>query len=530
MNRARRGAVVAAFVAVSLALTGCVGGGGGDEGADRVWVRAINGDPMAVGMNAQLTAGTVPSLFSAQVFDPLIFLSPEDGSLNPGLAETWELSDDGLEVTFHLRDGVSWHDGEPFTAQDVVFNFEEIVPLQTYGAVLAERIASVEAPDDDTVVITLSEPFGPLLQTIATQYMLPQHIYEGTDYLLNEANKAPIGTGPMMYDTYSPGESVTLAANPDYWGGEVQVDRAIYTVMPDPNSRTESLFGGEVDQAVLDPSQQARVTEDPNVELVDHGDYPQMVTLTFNGRNPALADAAVRAAIYSALDREAMAETAMAEVGQAATGFLPESLDWAVDPDINLIEDFPRDVDAINDALDAAGFPRGADGTRFTLKVVYIQTLTEVVSSVELAQSMLREVGIETTLVPTTGPAYSEALYTTSDFDLAFSRASTGADPSLGIATRFICLDELRSGYNPSAICDDGIEAAAAAALSTADQSERGTAFRELQQRARDLVFYMPIAWFDGAFPTNYTGHWDGQNAPRDIAERMPWTTMTWVG
>lgn len=530
MNRVRRGGVAAGILVGALALSACTGGGGGDEDAERVWVRALNADPLAVTLNAQLQAGTVPSLFSAQIFDTLIFLSPEDGSLNPGLAEDWELSDDGLELTLDLRGGVNWHDGEPFTAEDVVFNYEEIVPLQTYGAVLAERIASVEATDDDTVVITLSEPFGPFLETVATQYMLPKHVYEGTDYLLNEANKAPIGTGPMRYDSYVSGESLTLAKNPGYWGGESQVDRAIYTVMGDPNARTEALFAGEIDQAILDPSQQGRVADDPNVQLVEHGDYPQVVTMTFNGRNPALANRDVRAAVFAALDRVEMAEVAMSGVGEAATGFLPDAFAWAVDPDIDLLEEFPRDVDAINAALDDAGFPRGADGTRFKLKVVYIQTLTEVVSSVELAQSMLREVGIETELFPGGGPVYSETLYQTSDFDLAFSRASVGPDPSLGISTRYICLPQLTSGYNPSGICDAELEAAAAEALSTADQDDRAAAFEVLQERALETLFYLPVAWFDGAYPTIYTGRWNGQDDPRVIAERMPWQSMSLVG
>ncbi|MDF2994181.1 MAG: putative extracellular solute-binding protein family 5, partial [Microbacterium sp.] len=381
----RRRAVVAAFVAGALALSGCAaaspaepdaGGGGGEP--QGIWVRALNGDPMAVGFNAQLTAGTVPSLFSAQLFDPLIFLSPEDGSLNPGLAESWTLSDDGLELTFELRDGVTWHDGEPFTAEDVVFNYEEIVPLQTYGSALAAHIESVEAVDDDTVVLTLTDQYGPLLETVATQYMLPRHLYEGTDYLLNPANKEPIGTGPMKFDTYSPGESVTLAANTDYWGPVSRVAQAVYTVIPDPNSRMEALGAGEIDQAIIEPAQQSRVEEADDLQLIDHGDYPQVVTLTFNARNPALASAEARAAVFAALDREEMAEVGMSGVGQAATGFFPESLDWARDPEVDFDTDFPHDLEAIEEALDHAGFPRGADGTRFTVKIVYIQTLTEV--------------------------------------------------------------------------------------------------------------------------------------------------------
>jgi len=530
---ARRGGVIAAFVAGALALTGCAGAPveeapvGEPQG---VWVRAMNGDPGAVGMNAQLTAGTVPSLLSAQLFDPLIFLSPDDGSLKPGLATSWDLSEDGRELTFELRQDVTWHDGEPFTAEDVVFNFEEIVPLQTYGANLAARMDSIEAVDEDTVVLSLDEAYGPLLQTVATQYMLPKHLYEGTDYLLNEANRAPVGTGPMKYESYSTGESLTFVANTEYWGPVSQVATAVYQMIPDPNSRAEALFAGEVDQAILDPGQQGRVASADDVQLVDHGDYPQVITMLFNARNPALADAEVRRAIFSALDREEMVEVGMSGVGQAATGFFPDSLEWAKEPSIDFDKEFKRDIAAIEKTLDKAGFPRGADGTRFTVRIVYIQTLTEVVASVELAQSMLREIGIESVLLPSTGPAYSEALYGTTEYDLSFSRASIGPDPSLGLVTRYVCAPQLTSGYNPSDVCDKELEKAADAALSTADEGERGDAFRIVQKRANELMFFAPIAWFDGAFPTIYTGRWDGQNEPRDIAERMPWSSMKLVG
>jgi peptide/nickel transport system substrate-binding protein len=139
-------------------------------------------------------------------------------------------------------------------------------------------------------------------------------------------------------------------------------------------------------------------------------------------------------------------------------------------------------------------------------------------------------VGIETELFPGGGPVYSETLYQTSDFDLAFSRASVGPDPSLGISTRYICLPQLTSGYNPSGICDAELEAAAAEALSTADQDDRAAAFEVLQERALETLFYLPVAWFDGAYPTIYTGRWNGQDDPRVIAERMPWQSMSLVG
>jgi peptide/nickel transport system substrate-binding protein len=516
--------VLAAVMAGMLALTAC--GGGGGASSDRMFVYAVNGDPMLGGLNAQFVGGTYPILFSSQILEPLIFLS-DDYKFSPGLATKWEVSPDGLDLTLELRQGVKWHDGKPFTAQDVKFNFDEIVPLQNYGAVLAKRIKSVEITGENTVVVHLSEPYGPLLETVSQQFMLPEHIYKGTDYVTNDANKKPIGTGPMKYGSYTSGQEVVLVKNPDYWGAKSQVDRAVYTVMADPNARAEALFAGEIDGGVLDPSQQSRVSSDPRTELLDHGMFPQMVTMMFNTEHKYVKDPAVRKAIFAALDRQAFAKTAMSGIGTPATGFIPPEIDWAVNPDVDFDKDFPRDLDAINKALDDAGFKRGPDGMRFTLHVLSIRSLTEVVSTIEMAQSMLKEIGIGLEVELTGGTVYSDKLYGQGAFDLAFVRSSIGPDPSLGIAHWYTCNKKRSPGNNPTGVCDAKIDAAAAAALDTNDKAERGEALKKMQARAEDLMFYVPLAWFNGAFPTISTGRWQGLDGPRVMAERLPWSTMT---
>ncbi|MEW1982250.1 ABC transporter substrate-binding protein [Citricoccus sp. NPDC079358] len=525
--------LLAVLAAGALALTACTsgtaggGGGNGAEGGERVYVQAIADDPM--GLNAQLISGATPSMFSAQILDPLIFLS-QDYEMTPGLAESWELSDDGLDLTLVLREGVTWHDGEPFTAEDVAFNFEEIVPLQSFGAQIGERLESAEVVDEHTVVLHLSEPFGPLLETVASQFMVPKHVYEGTDYVTNQANMEPIGTGPMVFDSYSSGEQVTLTANPDYWGGEVQVDRAVYPIMTDPNARAEALFAGEVDQASVDVSQQDRVADDPATLLLEESNFPQLVTVMFNAQSEYLEDPAVRAAVFAALDREAIVDTALSGIGTPANGFFPEALEWAVSPDVDFSQDFPRDVDAINETLDKAGFERGADGMRFTLNVRYINELSDVAATMEMAQSMLEEVGIGIEMQGTSGAVFTEKVYTESEFDLAFLRSTVGADPSIGIVRWYECNDQKAAAANPSGLCDPEIDADAAEALATSVQAERGVALTALQDRAAEMMYYAPLAWFNGAFPTINTTRWQGQEEPTPMTNRMPWTTMTMDG
>jgi peptide/nickel transport system substrate-binding protein len=516
--------VLAALMAGVLAISACAGEGGGAD--NKVYVYAVNGDPMTTGLNAQLTGGTYPILFSAQIMDTLIFLS-DDYRMSPGLAKEWQVSPDGLDLTLQLREGVKWHDGKPFTAEDVKFNFEEIVPLQTFGALLAKRIKSVEITGESTVVVHLDKPYGPLLETVAQQFMLPKHVYAGTDYVTNEANKKPIGTGPMKFGSYTPGQEVVLVKNPDFWEGEVRVDRAVFTVMADPNSRAEALFAGEIDEAVLDPSQQGRVSTDKNAQLLTHGMFPQVVTMMQNTRSEHLKDPAVRAAVFAALDRDAIAKTALSGLGTPTDGFFPKSLDWAINPDIDFGRDFPRDLDAINKTLDDAGFERGPDGTRFTLKVRYITPLSEVAKTAEMAKSMLAEVGIATELVGTSGAVYNEKMYTEGDFDLSFLRTNLGADPSIGITRWYECNKKKTAAANPSGVCDPEIDAAAAAALNTNDKSKRGEALKKMQAKAEKLMFHAPLAWFNGSFSTISTARWQGHDKPQAPPERKAWLTMS---
>lgn len=517
---------LAGAILTALALTGCSGTSSESSGT-QTYVWAIDDDPR--GMNAQLVGAPATSMFSSQMLEPLIFLSSAY-ELSPGLAESWKLSDDGRELELTLRQGVTWHDGEPFTAEDVKFNFEEIVPLSAFGAEIDKRLDSVDIQDERTVVLRLTEPYGPLVEVVSAQFMLPKHVYEGTDYATNEANMAPIGTGPLKFESYSSGEEVILVKNLDYWGGEVQVDRVVFPIMKDSTSRTEALFAGEIDQTVIASTQLPRLAESDDTKLLGEFAYPQTISLLFNAGDGPLQSPEVRRAVFAALDRQAFEEKVIKGFGAAANGFFPATLDWAVSPNVDFERDFPRDLDAINEALDRAGFPRGADDTRFVLDMRYLPERSDTSSVAELAKSMLQDVGIELNLVGSTAAVFVEKVFTESDFDLGLQASTVGADPSVGIARWYTCNERKSTAANPSHICDAEIDAAAADALGTSDRTARGAAFTKMQDRAAELMFYAPIAWFNGQFPSYSTRRWTGQDAGGPASNRMPWTEMKPVG
>ncbi len=529
-TRSSRIAGLAAIATAGIVLAGCsTGPAEPAEDVETLWVEAIQEDPMS--LNAQLTSAASTQRLSQAMLEPLIGTS-YDYELFPMLADEYELSDDGLELTLHIREGVTWHDGEPFTVDDVLFNFAETMPLSTYGPALVSRISSVEATDDSTVVVELSEPYGPILETLALQMMLPKHVYEGTDYVTNPANMAPIGTGPMMFESFSSGQELVLVKNEDYWRGEVQVDKAIYPVMSDPNTRTLSLANGEIDQAEVPPAQTAQVAGNPDIVKLTQGYFPQAVVLEMNASNQYLSDVDVRAAVFSAIDRDAVTEVALSGQGTPAEGFFPEELGWAVDDDVRFSEDFPYDPDQINEDLDDAGYPVGADGFRFTLNVKYISTLADTQATGEQMKSMLADVGINVVLEGVTSAVFTEQVYTQSAFDLALLRTTAGADPSLGISRWYECNPNKTAARNPSTICDDEITEAAQGAAAAASREERAEYFSDLQQRARELIFFAPIAWTNASFPTVNTTRWDGITPPAEgtVSTGMNWLTMTWKG
>ena len=168
----------------------------------------------------------------------------------PSLAERWEVSEDGKTYTFHLAQGVTWHDGKPFSAEDVVFTTTKFL-METHPRARAifSRCESITAPDPGTVVFRLKEPFGPFMQAfeVSTTPIMPKHVYDGTDYRNNPANQTPIGTGPFKLKEWVRGSHIHLVRNDAYFRREMPyLDAIFYRVVPDAASRALALETGTV--------------------------------------------------------------------------------------------------------------------------------------------------------------------------------------------------------------------------------------------------------------------------------------------
>lgn len=255
-----------------------------------------------------------------------------DTSLQPQpvLARHWTISPDGLTYTFDLQEGVRWHDGQPFTADDVLFSFQTFYPEldKRLGDIFASYVASIEAPTPSQVVFHLKNPFAPLLSLLGSglRPVAPKHLYAGTDFRNNPYNLKPVGTGPFVFKEWKRGAYIKLAKNPDYWKkGLPYLDEVIFHVLPDASSRAAAferndvqvLRSGDADYADLQ-----RLSALPDVTASEKGYelYSGLAFLQMNLRKPPLDNVKVRQAILYALNRPFIVDNIFFGAGKVAQG------------------------------------------------------------------------------------------------------------------------------------------------------------------------------------------------------------------
>ncbi|MBM3522980.1 MAG: ABC transporter substrate-binding protein [Alphaproteobacteria bacterium] len=424
----------------------------------------------------------------------------------PHLAKSWTISSDGKTYTFKLQENVTWHDGKPFTAEDVVFSadvfLKEVHPRSRPVFLRAERI---HAPDAHTVVFELKTPFAPfiMLWEPSTAPIVPKHIYAGTDFRNNPANRTPIGTGPFKLREWVRGSHVHLVRNDAYWQtGKPYLDEIYYRVLPDAGARAVALETGTVHLSAFTDIEMfdvPRLKALPHLEFVTKGyEYlAQMVWLDFNLRNPPLNDRRFRQAVYHALDRNLIRERIFFGLGKPAIGPIHSSVPHH-DANVPRYAFDPKRAEAL---LDEMGLRRGGDGVRARVTMEALPYGDVYTRLGEYVRQALGAVGIQVTIRSGDMATWSDRVRNW-DYQMTLQVLSQLGHPALGVSRLYIS-SNIRKGIlfnNAGGYENPRIDALFDQAASEVDDAARQRQYSEIQ---RILVEDVPVAWLlELEFPT----------------------------
>ena len=435
---------------------------------------------------------------SAKITEGLLRYDPHF-TPEPLLAISWQISADGLRYTFHLRPNVQFSDGQPLTSADVKFSIITQQQRGPRGRITFANLRTVETPDPLTVVLVLSKPAPYLIKALSSAEtpIVPQHRYPHPDDPLSSENtNAPVGTGPYILVNWVRGDHIALRRNPHYWRkGHPYLDRIIIKIIPDASAIATTLESGGADIAenVALPDLD-RLAKNPALRVDDTNDaYLNNASfLEFNVENPILAKVDVRHAIAQAIDRDLITKIVLYGHAQRIDSPVPKVLQSYYDDSTFR---YPFDIAAANRLLDQAGYPRQANGERFSLRITYIPGIN-FAHTADFLRSALKRIGIGVTIVDGDLPTYLKHVYTTRDFDLNINGLGRLYDPSVGVQ-RIYWSDGVRHPLiwvNASHYQNAEVDRLFSDASEAVDDTKRAADFRQIQQIVgRDLPV-LPLA------------------------------------
>ncbi len=384
--------------------------------------------------SAITTAGPTQTV-SGKVFDGLLTY---DANLQPQaqLATRWETSADGLAITFQLRPGVKWHDGQPFTSADVAFSvLEAWKKYNARGRATFANVERVDTPSPLTAVLRLSKPAPYILRALSSieSQVIPKHLYAGTDVLTNPRNNAPVGTGPFRFVRWERGRQLMLERNPDYWDtGKPYLDRIVFQQLPDPAAASAALETGAVHlSAELPLSELAGIAAKPNLVLHRRtaNATAGITGFEFNLERPLFQDVRVRRAIAHAVDREFLLKNVWYGYGTVAQAPIPKPFAEFYTDDVPRYDFDLKRAEAL---LDEAGYKRNAKGIRFTFTNDPNATSATLSQTAQVLRSNLARIGVRMDVRTQDFGEFVNRVYTRRDFDTIIYAASAGPDPVIG--------------------------------------------------------------------------------------------------
>lgn len=354
------------------------------------------------------------------------------------LAKSWEISPDGLTITFHLRHGVQWHDGAPFTADDVMFTYRLIIDPKTPTAYAGdfEQVKEAKILDPYTFQVVYEKPFAPALASWGLS-ILPKHLLEGRDITKSPLSRHPIGTGPYTFSQWKSGEKIVLSANPDYFEGQPFIDHYRYRIIPDSATMFLELKAGNLDWMNLTPIQYDRQTSGKKFS----GKFNKYQYLSFsytymgyNLKNPLFQDKRVRQALSFAINKQEIIDGVLLGYGRVATGpYKPDT--WFYHQPSKR---YPYNPKKAKQLLQEAGWQDhdgdgllDKDGRSFVFTVMTNQGNTLRAQTAEIIQRRLHEIGIKMKIRVIEWSAFINEFIDKRKFEAVILGWTTGQDPDM---------------------------------------------------------------------------------------------------
>jgi peptide/nickel transport system substrate-binding protein len=471
--------------------------------------------------NLAVSSGISSFVASAPCYSALLRMAVA-GEMSGDLAESYEISPDGMTYTFKLRKNVEWHDGQPFSSEDVKFSLEQVnSKLHPYHGAM-NAIDKFEAPDPDTFVLRLKHPQASLIYSLSnfSGAILPKHIWEGKDAARDPHNRQPIGTGPYKFVEYVSGDHILYRKNEKYFlPGKPVFDELMFRIMPDPSSRIAALQKGEVDMLyanAIPATEVARIRKFKNIQLrfgkIQTAGYQAYI----NMRNAPYSDRRVRQAIAHTIDRAFIRNTVFPGLSENMVGPVPPTSPLY---NKNLV-DYALDPAKANELLDAAGFPKKADGTRFELRFVFGAQDLPAVKISDIMTRNLAGVGIKVVPRPLDRGAWIQIAFTNNEFDMTTASFSLGPDPDIGIE-RFYNSNNIFNivGVNNSNYVNPDVDKLFDEQRVQTDPAKRKAIYDKIQEIVWNDIPILPFSTyslpgaFNGAAVTNI---FDGESSARE--------------
>ena len=453
-----------------------------------------------------------------------------DGTYSLELADDVQVSDDGTVWTFTIRDGITFHDGEPLTAEDIAFTYNLYQNQEDFPflPVYTDYFESVEAPDEKTVVITLSEAIPNMESQLVFLYVLPEHIWSQVENPGEFENLDMVGSGPFKLVDYRQNEYVSLEAVKDHFLNPPKVDGAVFQTFDSQDALVQALRTGQVDMITEMPNTAVvSLRNEPDIQVVNGPPFsPSVADIILNvtepedcppddgvcSGHPALRDRQVRLALAHATDKQQIIDVVLLGLGSPGLTLIPDSMGVFYD---SAIEDYAYDIDLANQILDDAGYlDTDGDGVRETpdgqpliFRMNWANDSTNMPRMAEILSATWSEIGVKTEQAALDPDALTSVCCPTFDYDVILW--GWGSDPDPAFLLSVMTTDEIPTGTSESGYSNPEYDELYTEQATELDQAKRVEIIHRMQEIAHhDLPYIIP--YYDQAVQAYRTDRFRG--------------------